>query len=200
MPEIARRDRNRPGPIGAAAGLIVFVATLLVAGCSLDYQGAVNEEKEAEGIPDTVALGLVHKIHRNGKLSMELEAARAETYSAAAKTIMTDAHFIEYDDQGRKATEGRARRVVYHTDTENAEISGSVRVHSASEKGDVSAESLEWTNKEKRLTAPPDERVTIRKDNGTSISGRGFVGDFRTRQVTFAGPVQGTYVWQEETK
>jgi len=26
------------------------------------------------------------------------------------------------------------------------------------------------------------------------------VGDFRTRQVTFAGPVQGTYVWQEETK
>jgi hypothetical protein len=89
---------------------------------------------------------------------------------------------------------------VYHTDTENAEISGKVSVHSASEKGDVSADSLSWANKEKLLTAPPGERVTIHKDDGTSISGRGFVGDFRTRQVTFSGPVQGTYVWQEETK
>jgi LPS export ABC transporter protein LptC len=200
MPEIARKDSTRPGPIGAAVTAVAFAAALLVAGCSLDYQEAAGEEKAAEGIPDTVARGLVHKIHRNGRLSMELEAERAETYGAAAKTILTDAHFIEYDDKGEKATEGRARRVVYHTDTENAEISGTVRVHSASEKGDVSAETLAWANKEKRLTAPPDERVTIRKDDGTSISGRGFVGDFRTRQVTFSGPVQGTYVWKEETK
>jgi LPS export ABC transporter protein LptC len=199
MPEISRENRKRTCPVGAASA-VAFAAALLVAGCSLDYQEAAAEEKAAEGIPDTVAVGLVHKIHKNGRLSMELEAARAETYSAAAKTILTDAHFVEYDDQGGKATEGRARTVVYHTDTENAEISGMVTVHSASEKGDVSADSLSWENKEKRLTAPPDERVTIRKDDGTSISGRGFVGDFRTRQVTFSGPVQGTYVWQEETK
>jgi len=198
MPEIAREDRSRHGPIRAAAA--AFTAALLVAGCSLDYKEAAAEEQAAEGIPDTVALGLVHKIHKNGRLSMELEAARAETYSAAAKTILTDAHFIEFDDKGQKATEGRAHRVVYHTDTENAEISGMVNLHSASERGEVSAESLAWANKEKRLTAPPDERVVIHKDDGTTISGRGFVGDFRTRQVTFSGPVQGIYVWTEETK
>jgi LPS export ABC transporter protein LptC len=198
MPEIAREDRRRPGAIAAAAAALA--AALLVAGCSLDYKEAAAEEQAGEGIPDTVALGLVHKIHRNGRLSMELEADRAETYSAAAKTILTDAHFIEFDDKGGKATEGRAHKVVYHTDTENAEISGRVSVHSASEKGEVTAESLAWANKEKRLTAPPDERVTIRKDDGTSISGRGFVGDFRTRQLTFSGPVQGVYVWTEEKK
>ncbi len=199
MPEIAREDRRRRGPIGAAAAA-ALAAAILVAGCSLDYKEAGTEEQAAEGTPDTVALGLLHKIHKNGRLSMELEATRAETYSTAAKTILTDAHFIEFDDKGAKATEGRAHRIVYHTDTENAEISGMVNVHSASEKGEVSAESLAWANKEKRLTAPPDERVTIRKDDGTSISGSGFVGDFRTRQVTFSGPVQGTYVWTEETK
>jgi len=198
MLEVARENRSRPSPIAAAA--VALAAALLVAGCSLDYKEAAAEEQAAEGIPDTVALGLVHKIHRNGRLSMELEAARAETYSAAAKTILTDAHFIEFDDKGGKATEGRAHRVIYHTDTENAEISGMVSVHSASEKGEVSAESLAWANKEKRLTAPADEKVTIRKDDGTSISGRGFVGDFRTRQVTFSGPVQGIYVWTEEKK
>ena len=200
MPEISREDRAHAGLTGIAAAAVVFAAALLVAGCSLNYQEATAEETAAEGVPDTVALGLVHKIHKNGKLSLELEAARAETYGAAPKTILTDAHFIEYDDQGGKATEGRAQKVIYHTDTENAEISGSVNVHSASEKGEVSAESLSWTNKEKRLVAPPDERVTIRKDDGSSISGRGFQGDFRTRQVIFSGPVQGTYVWKEESK
>jgi len=200
MPEISREDRAHAGLTGIAAAAVVFAAALLVAGCSLNYQEAAAEETAAEGVPDTVALGLVHKIHKNGKLSLELEAARAETYGAAAKTILTDAHFIEYDDQGGKATEGRAQKVIYHTDTENAEISGSVNVHSASEKGEVSAESLSWTNKERRLVAPPDERVTIRKDDGSSISGRGFQGDFRTREVIFSGPVQGTYVWKEESK
>jgi LPS export ABC transporter protein LptC len=202
MPEIARKDSTRPDPVRRVAALTAaaFAAAVLVVGCSLDYQGAGGEEQEAEGIPDTVASGLVHKVHKNGRLSLELEAARAETYSASSKTILTNAHFIEYDEKGGKATEGRARKVVYHTDTENAEISGTVRVHSASEKGDVSAESLAWANKEKRLTAPPDERVTIRKDDGTSITGSGFVGDFRTREVTFSGPVQGTYVWQEDSK
>ena len=199
MPEISREDRRSRCQVGAAAA-VAFAAALLVAGCSLDYKEAGTEEQSAEGVPDTVALGLVHKIHKNGRLSMELEAARAETFSSAEKTILTDAHFIEFDDKGGKATEGRAHRVVYHTDTENAEISGMVNVHSASEKGAVSAESLAWANKEKRLTAPPEEMVVIRKDDGTSMSGSGFVGDFRTRQVTFSGPVQGTYVWTEETK
>ena len=200
MPEVSREDRAHAGLTGVAAAAAVFAAALLVAGCSLNYQEAGAEEKTAEGVPDTVALGLVHKIHKNGRLSLELEAARAETFSAAAKTILTDAHFIEYDDQGGKATEGSAQKVVYHTDTEDAEISGKVRVHSASEKGEVTAESLAWTNKGKKLVAPPDERVTIRKDDGSSISGRGFQGDFRRRQVIFSGPVQGTYVWKEETK
>jgi LPS export ABC transporter protein LptC len=202
MPEIARNDSERPGLIGRATALmaVALTAAMFLVCCSLDYQEAGGEEKAAEGIPDTVARGLVHKVHKNGRLSLELEAARAETFSASAKTILTDAHFIEFDEKGGKATEGRARKVVYHTDTENAEISGAVRVHSASEKGDVSAESLAWTNKERRLTAPPEERVIMRKDDGTSITGSGFVGNFRTREVTFSGPVQGTYVWQEKNK
>jgi LPS export ABC transporter protein LptC len=202
MPEITGKDSGRPGVRrrSAAVPVAAVAAALLLAGCSLDYQEAEREEQAAQGIPDTVALGLVHKIHKNGRLSLALEAARAETYNGTNTTILTDAHFIEYDDAGGKATEGQARKVVFHTDTENAEISGAVRVHSASEKGDVSAESLSWMNKEKRLSAPRDERVTIRKDDGTFISGRGFEGDFRARQVTFSGPVQGTYVWKEKNE
>jgi hypothetical protein len=68
----------------------------------------------------------------------------------------------------------------------------------AAEKGAVTASSLSWENKSKRLTAPPEEQVHISKDDGSFISGSGFVGDFRTRQLVFSGPVQGSYVSEEK--
>jgi LPS export ABC transporter protein LptC len=203
MPSSAGKDsgaprltRGRPG--GRLCAVAAACIVLLVGGCSLNYEEATLEEQAAGGIPDTVATRIVHRVNKEGRLSLQMEAARAETFNSTNTTVLTDAHFVEYDSDGGKATEGSARKVVYHSDTENAEISGSVRVHSASEKGNVSAESLSWVNKEKRLSAPPGETVLIRKDDGSFISGSGFTGDFRTRQVTFSGPVRGSYVWEEK--
>ena len=194
--------RMRPEPLSmhrarGKALVAAAAASLLLAACHLSYEQATSEENTPSGLPDTVAIGLVHKIHKDGRLSLELDAARAETFNADKKTVLMNARFVEYDKEGGKATEGQANTVVFHTDTENAEISGNVRVHSASEKGQVQAASLAWENKAKRLTAPPGEQVHISKDDGSFISGSGFVGDFRTRQLTFTGPVVGSYVWEE---
>jgi len=180
---------------------ILFPAVLLAAAlgaCSIDYEGASVDEQSPTGIPDTVATGLLHRIHKDGRLSLQLEAVRAETYNSRNTTILTDAHFVEYDETGGAATEGRAGKVVFHSDTENAEISGAVRVHSATEKADVRADTLLWENKTKKLTAPPHEQVRVRKDDGSSLVGSGFTGDFLNREVTFTGAVQGTYVWEEK--
>jgi LPS export ABC transporter protein LptC len=183
------------GPFTAAAA--VFLA---LAGCSMNYSAAEVAEKAGAGVPDTVAVGVVHKIFKNGHLSFILEASQAETFNSQKETIISNAHFEELDDKGKVVTNGQAGQIVYHSDTENAEISGSVSVHSASEKAMVSADSLGWENKEKRMSAAPGETVTVRKDDGSFLQGTGFVGDFRTRQVTYSGRVEGTYVWEEKKK
>jgi LPS export ABC transporter protein LptC len=195
MPGIAEKIRAR-ARLSAAIALCIA----LLAGCSLDYQEAVAEEQAADNLPDTVAIGLVHKIHKDGRLSLQLEASRAESYNSRSQTVLTDAHFVEFDSSGGTATEGTASRVIFHTDTQNAEITGKVHVHSSTEKGDVTAESLSWENKTKMLTAPPAETVKITKDDGSSLSGSGFKGDFGRREVTFSGPVEGTYVRTDENK
>ena len=202
MPGSSGKDSSRPGltrgRLRRCAVAAAACAAVLLCGCSLNYEEAAAEEQAAAGIPDTVAHGVVHRVNKLGKLSLQMEASLAETFNSTNTTVLTNAHFVEYDSNGNNATEGSARKVIYHSDTENAEISGSVKVHSALEKGSVSAESLSWVNKEKRLAAPPDERVYLKKDDGSFISGTGFVGDFRTRQVTFSGPVKGSYVWEEK--
>ena len=201
MPGSAGKNRDRTDVRRRHPPALIFPLLPLVvilAGCSIDYHGDGTEEQASSGIPDTVAIGLLHRIHKNGRLTLELEAARAEAWNAKNQTILTDARFIEFDEKGGKATVGEARTVIYHSDTENAEISGAVHVHSAAEEGDVRAQTLSWENKTRRLTAPPADQVTIRKDDGSSLTGTGFTGDFRRRKLSFAGPVQGTYVWKEK--
>jgi LPS export ABC transporter protein LptC len=201
MPGSTGKDRGRQGlngfvpPSGRRALAALGLAAIL-AGCSIDYGQAAVEEKTAEGVPDTVAVDVLHRVHKDGRLSLELSASRAVSYNDKNETILTDARFAAYDEKGAKSTDGQARTVVFHSDTENAEISGGVHVHSASEEGEVSAGSLYWENKTKRLTAPIAEQVTIRKDDGSSLIGSGFSGDFSRRRLVFTGPVQGSYVWQ----
>jgi len=186
----ARGRRGVPGPLM----LLLAAVPLLAAACSVENEAGSSGVGTGAAVPDTVAVNVVHKVSQNGRTFLELTAARAETFNDAKQTVMSEARFTEFDDKGAPATEGTAGRVVYHSDTENADISDGVRVRSEVEKGVVTAQSLSWENKERRLSAPPDEVVTLKKDDGTSMAGTGFTGDFRARELQFSGPTSGTYV------
>ena len=169
-----------------------------LASCSLDYDSALFDDPATGQLPDTVATDLVHRVVRNSRTSLEVTADRAETWDAQHRTVIDGASFVEYDQAGTMAVEGSAGRVVFHTDTEDAEISGRVRVYSAREEAGIETEALAWKSKPRLLTAPVHDRVIISSDNGSRLEGTGFVGDFRRREFVFTGPVQGTYVWTEE--
>ena len=187
----------RAKEIAAVLAAAALSASVL-ASCSLDYEGASLEEGMPERLPDTVATGLVHRVVKNSRTVLELTANRAETWDAQHRTVIDGASFVEYDQAGTMAVEGSAGRVVFHTDTEDAEISGRVRVYSAREEAGIETEALAWKSKPRLLTAPVHDRVIISSDNGSRLEGTGFVGDFRRREFVFTGPVQGTYVWTDE--
>ena len=191
----------RPEAVAARVGAVRVAAALAAAllfSCSLDYEGAKLEEGLPTRLPDTVATGLVHRVVKNSRMVLEVKADRAETWDAQHRTVLDGAAFVEYDQAGAMAVEGSAGRVVFHTDTEDAEISGRVRVHSAVEEAGIETEALAWKSKPRLLTAPAHDRVIITSDDGSRLEGTGFVGDFRRREFVFTGPVQGTYVWNGE--
>ncbi|OHD69288.1 MAG: LPS export ABC transporter periplasmic protein LptC [Spirochaetes bacterium RBG_13_68_11] len=190
----AARTSTAVAAIAAAMAAAALSASVL-SSCSLDYEGARLEDQLPERLPDTVATGLVHRVVKNSRTALEVTAERAETWDAQHRTVLDGASFVEYDQVGAMTVEGSAGRVVFHTDTEDAEISGRVRVHSAVEEAGIETEALTWKNKPRLLAAPEHDRVVITKDDGSRLEGTGFVGDFRRREFVFTGPVQGTYVW-----
>lgn len=189
--------RAAAGAAGAAATALsaALLAAAPLASCSLDYSSAEIEEAAMERLPDTVATGLVHRVVKNSRTALEITADRAETWESQRRTVLEGASFVEYDHDGSPAVEGSAGRVVFHTDTEDAEISGRVRVYSHVEEAGIETEALSWKSDPRLLTAPEHDRVVITSDDGSRLEGTGFIGDFRRREFVFTGPVQGTYVW-----
>jgi hypothetical protein len=163
------------------------------AGCSFDYRGATLAEELGEEIPDTVVLGFSRTVVRDGRVILRLEAGEARSFTDSSTIVLVDVHFQELDSAGGVVAEGWVSNAVFHTDTENAETSGSVRIHSAREEASLEASDLVW-EKEGRVLRALDEPVILRKDDGSLLQGRGFEADFRNRSVRFVHGVTGTIV------
>jgi LPS export ABC transporter protein LptC len=174
---------------------LVSLFFILFISCSLDYSPAMVAEDLSEKVPETVLINFKQTKVENGKISRQVSASRAENYTKTKQTIFLNVQFLDYDKNGEIVTEGKADKVVYKTDTENAEIYGNIYFYSHTEKTEIFAETLIWKNKEKLLTSQPDKLVRVfKKEDNSFIQGRGFETDLRLKQIVFTNGVSGRYV------
>jgi LPS export ABC transporter protein LptC len=173
---------------------------VLLASCSLDYEQARVAENIPEQIPETILFDFIHTVMSKGKVWVVLKADRAETYSERDEIVLYNVLFREYDGQGGLRTEARAEQAVFHTDSENASVSGSIVIYSTEEQAELQASRLTWIREGRRLVADDGQTVRLQKDDGSFVEGQGFSADFRRKKLEFASRVRGSYVWEEENE
>jgi hypothetical protein len=107
--------------------------------------------------------------------------------------------FTEYatDGSGTVAAEGRANSAVFHTDTESAELSGSVSFRSAHEGVTVTSGYLAWNGQTRVLGSRAETVTELKKDDGSGLSGSGFSADAARRTFAFHNRATGQYVVSE---
>jgi LPS export ABC transporter protein LptC len=171
-----------------------------MAGCSLDYREAQESEALLESVPDVVFQRFVHTAVSGRKMIFRLEAEEARLFNKKKITVLSDVRFTEYDDTGSTAIEGRANRAVFHTDTENAELSGDVYGYSAADEVGFFAENLTWLRDERLLKSVDSETVRIKEDDGSYIEGSYFTIDTKRKRLTFDATVRGRYYHETETE
>ncbi|MBN2352299.1 MAG: LPS export ABC transporter periplasmic protein LptC [Spirochaetales bacterium] len=177
---------------------ILLTAVFWVMGCSLDYKEGEEGTELEESVPDLVFKNFVHTAVNGQKMVFQLEAERAQMYNRKKTTVLTKVRFVEYDDAGAVAIDGRAGSAVYHTDTENADLSGGVYGYSTADKVSFSAASLFWKKDDRLLQSKGNEVVRIEKDDGSYIEGRHFTIDAARKTLTFTAAVHGRYVYEKE--
>ncbi|PKL25903.1 MAG: LPS export ABC transporter periplasmic protein LptC [Spirochaetae bacterium HGW-Spirochaetae-3] len=179
---------------------VLPVVIAILSGCSLDYGAAMAEDLAAD-VPDTVVVGFSHTVIENGAPMFRLEAERGESFQAQKKMRLSDVRFIEYASGGLEvAAEGRADSAVFFTDTESAELSGSVRFRSARDGVSVESGYLEWDGKARLLRSRAEIVTTLSDDDGTSLSGSGFGVDAARRSFSFGNRADGRFVAPRDTE
>lgn len=187
-PERCARPR-RPGRALAAA----VAGALFCAACSFDYESATVSDSLGEQMPDSVLERFSQTVVRGGRRTLVMEADEARIFRASKQVRLVGARFREYDTAGELSIQWRAARAVFHTDTENAELSGGMVLYAARDESTLRATSLDW-NRERRLARSAADDAVIERDDGSRIEGRGFEADFRTHTIRFSGGVSGTVV------
>lgn len=178
--------------------IFLVTAVFWLTGCSLNYKEGEEGTELEDTVPDLVFTNFVHTSVNGQKLVFQLQAERAQLYNRKQTTVLTKVRFVEYDDAGAVAIDGRAGSAVYHTDSENADLSGGVYGYSAADKVSFSANSLYWKKDERLLQSKGKEVVRIEKDDGSYIEGVYFTVDAARKTLTFDAAVHGRYMYEKD--
>jgi LPS export ABC transporter protein LptC len=182
--------------------LLVPLCCLLwtLAACSFDY-GAGNGEDL--GLPDVVMDEVEYVRVRDGEPQVRFRAERAERYEDRQLMELRNFYFEQFTDHGETVdSAGRAAAARVELDSGNIGISGGVRLSVDSENITIETENISWEDRERQLSAGPEDLVRIYRNDGTSFQGLGFKANTRSRNWEFSGPSGGVYVeddGEEET-
>ena len=174
------------------AGVLVAVSACLVA-CSFDYTAGTADALLAE-VPDTVLHNVTHVVVRDGAIIAEIASTRLENFASDQRAVLTDVAYREFDREGNLTNHGRADRAIIHTETDDAEVSGTIQLRSETEEATLSAGALVWDDDARTLTSPAQDAVELKRDDGSQVAGRGLEIFVRRRTVRFGGNVSGTIV------
>lgn len=173
---------------------VSFIFFLFLVSCSHDYDESVFNEEIAEETPNSVLINFKEVVIKGGKKSYVLEADRAETFNKKRSTLFTDLYFIEYNRAGEIATEGACVEAEYFSNTDNIEFRDKVVLNAEDQGFYIDAEYLFWDNNLKSLSGGERSSVKIGKNDGSCITGTGFITSSSERSFSFKGKTEGKYV------
>lgn len=176
--------------------LLCLAAAILGSSCSLDYQEmaeSLDDETPALRMSSVTVVTV-----EEGRERFRIQAASLEDYENTFRRIIRGADFTEYTTGGDTAARGRADRIEFDTRSDNAVLEGNISFTSVNDKTTVSADYLEWNDKERRLSGRPGGEVFLERDNGTLVRGFGFSADFPSRIFRFSRSVSGRYVFDSK--
>jgi len=181
------------GRAGARGSVAILLALVLASACSFNYEGA--NAPGGEELPDAVFHDFDHNVYMGGTKVLSLHAGLAESYDKDGRMVLHDVDFSSYSrGSGALAAEGHAESAVFHSETQDAEFSGSITIRSTQEDASLEAEYLEWKGADKTLSGGLDRSVTVTRGDGSWLRGAGFVADSRRRAFSFREAVEGAFV------
>ncbi len=181
--------------------LSVLVQLAAAAGflsCSLNYEGTLLDEEMSDKTPNAVLINFSEVSVRKGSTAYIVRAEKAEAYNRKNLTVFSNLYFAEYSSDNEIATEGKALLANFYSDTENIEFSDDFSIKSLQQGYYIEGRSVSWNGKEKVLSGDEESEVTIGRDDGSYIRGRGFRSAAADKSFSFENGMDGRYISDDD--
>ena len=171
--------------------VILPVICIIFAACSFDY----GNTKPDSSKPDIVMRDVEYVRVRGGDPLVRFQAEYAERFEEKKIMNLESFSFEQFENHGTEINAiGKAGEASVELDSGNIKLSGTVRIAVESEDITIETATLQWKDKEKQLSGPPDDTVDIYRSDGTSFTGTGFSANARERTWIFTSGAEGSYV------
>ncbi len=177
----------------AVSAVVSAFLALSLGSCAL---GAGDEAQAAqagqEDIPDAIFTGFTREEVSGSRVDFVAKADRAEYFRDKGILVVYGLSFEDRGEDGVSVeSSGRADKAIWHEDTGDAELSGSIRLYSAAEDASFETESLAYRAASETLEGGPADSVVVRVGQRLFLRGRGFFADISRRAFSFRGGVDG---------
>jgi LPS export ABC transporter protein LptC len=180
-------------------GLFCLFIALLTAACSFDY----GSDAEDNNDPSMILTKTEYVRIRNGNPEARLRAEEVRQYEAKHSWELDGVSFEQFnavpEGYGKIPdvnARGKAASAWMETDTGNFALSGGVVLEVVSEGIVMETREVFWQDEDRFLSAP--EQLNIVRDDGTTLTGRGFSADIRRRTFEFESAAEGVVVDEED--
>jgi len=170
--------------------LLLFILSLLILSCSLEYDSSVSESLDAS-IPTSRLYNVKHVQVQGGVAKVTFEAEEAVIWDEREETELMDFVFNEFNSEGEVITTGEADYLLI-SDSHDADIQGNIYGYSLNNEASITADNLNWLDEKRELSSREDTPVTISMDNGSLLKGDGFLADLYTNTTSFSSGISGT--------
>ena len=158
--------------------------------CRLNTESLTTVDTLARGLPNIVIKGVIYKEIENKQLTREVHADEFKVFSKENLVQVKKGHVTTYRD-GEEQLLGEAESAEYNQESEDATVTGPIKVRYYPEETSILAQKLDWVHEDRILSSPPEGTVEIRQDNGTEFQGKGFAVDMNSKTVSYQKDVHG---------
>ncbi|MDR2663185.1 MAG: LPS export ABC transporter periplasmic protein LptC [Treponema sp.] len=173
--------------------------TVFFGACSFDY----GNDAEDNNDPSIILTKTEYVRIRNGNPEARLLAEEVRQYEAKHSWELEGLSFEQYNaaPEGYEKipdlnARGKAAAARLETDTGNFSLSGGVVLEVLTEGIVMETREVFWQDQDRLLSAP--EELNIVRDDGTTMTGKGFSADIRRRTFEFESAAEGVIVDEED--
>lgn len=172
--------------------VFIFAYIILLTACTLDYSDADIVENLSDEIPNTIIYKYETVEIQNGSPILKITADKAEVYDNKEETYLNNVDFYNFKEDEIN-NHGSSEYAVLKMKSGDAQLSGSILIESLEDETFLKAETLFWIDSEKRLSSNDEDYVTVKDEDGSQLSGKGFSADIKKKSIFFEGNTEGKY-------